>query len=106
MAQDLHGPQQLDYAGEPLRVGELRDPVLKPAIRAFTISECATGTYHVTCWNEDRSSCGVATYYDPGFSPWTDPMLLSDNVSALERSGHVNMTGKDFDYRIGQWVQS
>jgi hypothetical protein len=71
---------------------------------AFTISECDPGVYHVTCWNEDHTSCGVATYYDPGKSPWKSPMLLTENVAALEVQGRVNMTGKRYDHATRQWV--
>lgn len=73
------------------------------SVKAFTISQCAPGIYHVTCWNEAHTSCGVATYYDPGFSPYPDPMLLSENVAALERMGRVNMTGRRYDYRERRW---
>lgn len=72
-------------------------------MKAFIISETAPGTYHVTCWNEQMTSCGVATYYDPGFSPYRDPMLLSENVAALEASGRVNMTGKSYSFRDRLW---
>ena len=76
------------------------------APRAFTVSQCAPGVYHVTCWNAPHTSCGVFTAYDPGFSPWPDPMLLSENIAALEAAGRVNMTGKRFDHRAGEWVSA
>lgn len=79
---------------------------MAPAVRAFTIQQAYPGAYQVTCWNEAHTSCGVATYYDPGCSPWPDPMLLSDNVAALEQSGRVNMTGNHYDHRSKQWLAS
>lgn len=73
------------------------------SLRAFTINACAPGMYHVTCWNEDHTSCGVQTYYDPGFSPWSDPMLLTENVKTLEASGRINMTGHTFNPVSREW---
>jgi hypothetical protein len=73
-------------------------------VRGFTITQCDVGSYHVTCWNADHTSCGVATYYDPGYSPHHDPMLLTENVAALEAQGRVNMTGKRWDYRERRWA--
>lgn len=77
---------------------------ISTSVRGFTISETYPGAYHVTCWNADHTSCGVFTAYDPGFSPHPDPMLLSENVAALEAMGRVNMTGKRWDYRANQWM--
>lgn len=65
-------------------------------LRAFRVSECAPGIYHVTCWNEDVSSCGVFTAYDHD---------LAENIAALEARGRVNMTGYTYDHQQRQWVK-
>lgn len=75
-------------------------------VRGFQISDCDTGVYHVTCWNADHTSCGVFTAYDPGLSPHRDPMLLTDNIAALEAMGRVNVTGKRWDYTARRWAEA